>query len=103
MSFIFQSISWALNSITILPEDAVVTPEAIEEAAPLPPIEVGLVCCSIWLELKLDKEARTGLWCWGEVVAEAEEAAGGADPKGGGTTKLDEEFILKVRSQVAEL
>ena len=32
----------------------------------------------------------------------AEEPAGGADPKGGGTTKLDEEFILKVLSQVAE-
>ena len=87
---------------TCLPEDAVVTPEATDEAAP-PPIEVGLTCCSIWLELKLDREARTGLGCWGEVVAEAEDPAGGADPKGGGTTKLDEEFIRKVRSQVAEL
>ena len=48
--------------------------------------EAGFTCCSIWLELKLDKEALTGLWCWGEVVAEADEPAGGADPNGGGTT-----------------
>jgi len=34
--------------------------EAIIEAAPPPP-EAGLTCCSIWLELKLDKEALTGL------------------------------------------
>ena len=73
-----------------------------------------------WDELKLDKEALTGL-CWGLSAA---VEGGGAEPKGGGTTvkfekkskiillfffvktflpKLEEEFILNVRSQVAEL
>ena len=54
-------------------------------------------------ELRLDNEALTGLWwCWLGLRADAVDG-GGAEPKGGGTTKLDDEFIRKVLSQVAEL
>lgn len=45
------------------------------------------------------KEVRTGL-CLGLMAVDG----GGADPKGGGTTRPpDEEFIRKVLSHVAEL
>ena len=55
-------------------------------------------------ELRLDNEALTGLWwCWLVGLRADAVDGGGAEPKGGGTTKLDDEFIRKVLSQVAEL
>ena len=45
-----------------------------------------------WDELKLDKEALTGL-CWGLSAA---VEGGGADPKGGGTTVKFEKKKSKI-------